>query len=322
MSDPGQQLTFAVSEEDAGRRLDAFLNEKCPDLSRNRIQGDLEEGRVLVEGRRRPKSFKLKAGHTVTYTPGQSTPMEAVAQDIPLDIVHQDDDLLILNKPAGLVVHPAAGHPDGTVVNALLHHCDGLSSVGDPLRPGIVHRLDRDTSGLMVVALNDRAHRHLAGQLKDRRLGRTYLALSWGTWDQDEGTLTGDVGRHPRHRQKMAVVHKSGRPAVTHYQVLEHHGFVQLCRVKLETGRTHQIRVHFAHNHHPIVGDPVYGDDSRAKSVHGLDRGQAQQLVQTARRQMLHAVELELEHPASGEILHFRAEIPADMQRVLAVLTR
>jgi 23S rRNA pseudouridine1911/1915/1917 synthase len=315
-------LRFQVEESEAGQRLDAFLADHCPDLSRNRIQGDLEDGRVQVDGRSRPKGFKLRAGSRIDYLPGELKELTATPQDIPLDIIHQDEDILILNKPAGMVVHPAIGHPDGTVVNALLHHCQGLEAGQDPLRPGIVHRLDRDTTGLLAVALNDRAHRHLSDQLRDRRMGRTYLALSWGSWNESEGALSGDIGRNPRQRQKMAVVHQGGRVAVTHYEVLEDHGFVQLCRVKLETGRTHQIRVHFAQNSHPVVGDPLYGDDSRAKSVHPLDRVLAARVVRLADRQMLHACRLELEHPATGKIMTFEVPVPADMTAVLDLLNK
>ena len=314
-------LKFSVSEDDVGLRLDTFLVKRCPDLSRNKIQSDFKDELILVQGRVRPKSFKLKVGWKVEYTPGQVQEMEAVPQDIPLDIIYQDDDILILNKPVGIVVHPAIGHPDGTVVNALLHHFQGLEAGDDPLRPGIVHRLDRDTSGLLAVALNHRAHAHLADQLRDRRMGRNYLALSWGSWKEDSGKLEGDIGRHPRQRQKMAIVPEGGRHAVTWYEVLENYGFVQLCKVKLETGRTHQIRVHFAHNHHPVVGDPMYGDDNRAKAVHALDRTKAAQIVRYASRQMLHAWKLELEHPTSGQILKFEAPVPADMQQVLDILS-
>lgn len=311
---------FLVTAAEAGQRLDAFLGNRCPELSRNRIQGDLAEGRVLVDDRPRPKSFRLKEGTRVRYLPGERPPLVAVAQDIPLKVVYRDDDILIIDKPAGLVVHPAVGNPEGTLVNALLHLCGGLSTGSDPLRPGIVHRLDRDTTGLLAVALNDRAHRHLAAQLRDRRMGRTYLALSWGAWGEDEGILRGDIGRHPRDRRKMAVVAEGGRKSTTGYRVLASFGFVQLCRVKLETGRTHQIRVHFAHHHHPVVGDAVYGDDGRARTVHPLDHATALRLVQTARRQMLHAVRLELEHPVSGETLSFTAPVPEDLALALELL--
>jgi 23S rRNA pseudouridine1911/1915/1917 synthase len=311
---------FTVGPDDEGQRLDSFLTEQCPDLSRSRIHTDMKDDRVLVDNRLRPKGFRLKAGSRVVFRPGVKAEMVAVAQDIPLDIVHEDEHILIVNKPVGMVVHPAVGHPDGTLVNALLYHCKNLSTEGGPLRPGIVHRLDRDTSGLMTVALTDMAHRHLSEQLQDRRMGRTYVTVSWGRWKEDEGTLTGDIGRHPRFRQKMAVVTQAGKPAVSRYRVLEDFGFVQLCEVQLETGRTHQIRVHFNHFGHPVLGDLMYGDDQRARGIHNLDRRQADRMVKAARRQMLHATGLKLVHPATGEILEFSAETPADMSRILAIL--
>jgi 23S rRNA pseudouridine1911/1915/1917 synthase len=220
-----------------------------------------------------------------------------------------------------MVVHPAPGHQSGTLVHALLYHCpEDLSGIGGIQRPGIVHRLDRDTSGLMTVALTDMAHRHLSEQLQDRRMGRTYVTVSWGRWKEDEDTLTGDIGRHPRFRQKMAVVTQGGKPAISRYRVLEDFGFVQLCEVQLETGRTHQIRVHFHHFGHPVLGDLMYGDDQRARGIHNLDRRQADRMVKAAGRQMLHATALKLVHPSTGEILEFSAEPPADMAGVLAIL--
>jgi 23S rRNA pseudouridine1911/1915/1917 synthase len=311
---------FTVESADEGQRLDSFLAERCPDLSRSRIHTDMNQNLVLVDGRPRPKGFRLRAGNKVVFRPGIVIPMKAVAQDIPLDIIHEDDHLLVVNKPVGMVVHPAVGHPDGTLVNALLHHCHNLPAGGDPLRPGIVHRLDRDTSGLLAVALTDAAHRHLSEQLQDRRMGRTYLTISWGQWKEDEGTLTGDIGRHTRFRQKMAVVGKGGKPAVSRYRVLEDFGFAQYCEVQLETGRTHQIRVHFTHFGHPVVGDKMYGDNLRAKGVHNLDRRQADRMVKAAGRQQLHAAELKLIHPDSGQSLEFSAPLPADMNGVLAIL--
>ncbi len=318
-NDP-EDRCFTVEPPEEGMRLDRFLAERCPDLSRNRIHSDMNQNMVMVDGRPRPKGFRLRGGSQVVFRPGTVTPMEAVPQDIPLDIVHEDDQLLVVNKPVGMVVHPAVGHPDGTLVNALLHHCGNLSTGGGPLRPGIVHRLDRDTSGLLVVALTDATHRHLSEQLQDRRLGRTYLTVSWGQWKEDEGTLTGDIGRHPRFRQKMAVVGQGGKPAVTRYRVLEDFGFAQFCEVHLETGRTHQIRVHFAHNGHPVVGDQMYGDDQRAKGIHNLDRRQADRMVKAAKRQQLHAAKLKLIHPGTEQTLEFSAQPPADMNGVLAIL--
>jgi 23S rRNA pseudouridine1911/1915/1917 synthase len=321
MTDSGTaEQTFVVEAAEAGLRLDQFLAERCADISRSRIHTDMKDGRVLVDGRARAKGFRVGAGASITYRPAPREPMAAVAQDIPLDIVHRDEHLLIVNKAAGMVVHPAVGHPDGTLVNALMYHCRDLAAAGDPLRPGIVHRLDRDTTGLMAVALTEHAHHHLADQLKDRRMGRIYRTLSWGQWPDDAGVLTGAIGRHPRLRQKMAVVERGGRSATTRYTVLEDFGFVQSCRVELETGRTHQIRVHFAHHGHPVVGDHMYGDDKRARGIHNLDRTQADRMVKLAARQMLHAAELHLEHPETGEQMQFAADLPPDMAAVLAGL--
>ncbi|MCP4293517.1 MAG: RluA family pseudouridine synthase [bacterium] len=313
---------FSVTEEDAGMRLDAFLVQKCPDISRTKIQSDLGEGLIQVQGRQRPKGFRLKVGWQVTFSPSPVKALEAIAQDLPLNIVYHDEDILILNKAAGMVVHPAVGHPNGTVVNALLFHFKDLTAGDNPLRPGIVHRLDRDTSGLMAVALNDKAHNALAEQLRERVMGRRYQALSWGQWNESEGTLKGDIGRHPRNRIRMAVVETNGRSAVTHYEVTEDFGFAQLCHVKLETGRTHQIRVHFTHFHHPVLGDPTYGDDRRVLGVHPLDRVRAQAMVKNSTRQMLHAWKLDLVHPVTGEEMTFEAELPADMARVLEGLRK
>jgi 23S rRNA pseudouridine1911/1915/1917 synthase len=244
----------------------------------------------------------------------------AVPQDIPLKIVYADEDLIIVDKPAGLVTHPAPGHSTGTLVNALLYHCGQLASTGDPLRPGLVHRLDRETSGLLAVALSPRALKSLAAQLKDRTLGRTYLALSWGTWPEASGTLSGDIGRNARDRQRMAVVERGGREAITHYEVVDDLSFVQLCRVKLATGRTHQIRVHFAHHGHPVVGDPVYGDDRRAMNVRPVDRSAATRLIKGVPRQFLHAAELELRHPADGRLVTASSPLPPDLAGPLARL--
>jgi len=230
-------LTFTVSDEHDEMRLDRFVATVQSEISRSRIQVDMAAGRVLVDGIERPKGFRVKPAQVVTYQPVAPPVMSAVAQEMKLDIIHQDEHLVIVNKPVGLVVHPAVGHPDGTLVNGLLHYFKDLQAGGDPLRPGIVHRLDRDTSGLIAVALTDQAHRLLAEQLQDHAMGRTYHALSWGRWPQSAGTLNGDIGRHPRFRQKKAVVERGGRSATTHYEVLDDFSFAQHCRVDLETGR-------------------------------------------------------------------------------------
>lgn len=310
-------LVFRVESAEEGLRLDAFLAGRCPEHSRSRIQNDLAEGRARVDGRVRAKNFRLAGGENVEFEPSPVRELSAEPQDIPLNIVHEDDSILILDKPAGLVVHPAAGAPDGTVVNALLHHGSRLADSGNALRPGIVHRLDRDTTGLLAVALTEQAHRSLSEQLRDHSMGRTYLALSWGRWPDAEGRLEGNIGRHPKQRHRMAVVHSGGRRAVTHYRVLEDLDFAQYCEVRLETGRTHQIRVHFANEGHPVIGDPVYGSDQRVRGVHPLDKARAERVVARAGRQMLHAARLELRHPATGETMVFEAPLPADFREAL-----
>jgi len=318
MPDAPAPRVFTVSEEDRDARLDHFLTARCDDLTRSRVQKAVAAGAALVDGRERPSRFRLTPGQRVVFTPPPPPPSDIPPEDLPLDVIHQDDEILVLNKAAGMVCHPAAGHRTGTLVNALRHRFSRLPG-GDEVRAGLVHRLDKDTTGLMVVALTDRAHADLGDQLRDRSLGRTYLALSWGQWRRDEDTLVGDMGRHPTQRLRMAVV-GGGRRAVTRYRVEEDFGFVQLCRVNLETGRTHQIRVHFAAHGHPVVGDPLYGDDARVKQVHPLDREAARRMVAGAGRQMLHALRLELTHPAGGERLVFEAPPPPDMAEVLAGL--
>ncbi len=311
--------SFTVEAADGGQRLDVFLAGRCPDLSRAHVQRALAAGRVVVDGRPRPKGYRLRSGQRVLLEPLPPPPSSVVAEDLPLRVVHEDTHLLVIDKEAGQVVHPAPGHARGTLANALVHRCRQLA--GPAVRPGIVHRLDRDTSGLLVVALTEAALRSLAGQLRSREMKRLYLALAWGAWPQAAGVLHGNVGRNPTRRQRMAVLPEGGRPAVTRFEVAEDFGFVQLCRVRLETGRTHQIRVHFAHHGHPIVGDPVYGEDGRARNVHPLDRQLALRLVGAAGgRQLLHATELSFVHPAGGELMTFRSPPPPSLQGALDLL--
>ncbi len=310
-------LDFTVSDAETGQRLDRFLTEHCPDFSRSQIQNSFPAELVQVDGQNRPKGFKLKAGSRVRFTPPPQTEIDAVPQEIPLNIIYEDEHILVVDKQHDLVVHPAPGHPDGTLVNGLLYHCTHLAEGTNALRPGIVHRLDRGTTGLLVVALNDRSHRSLADQLRQRTMGRIYQALSWGHWPEDTGTLTGAIGRHPKQRQKMTVVDSGGRSAQTKYQVSEDYGFCQLCRVELQTGRTHQIRVHFAHAGRPIVGDPMYGNDRRARNVRPVERPLAATMMSRVDRQMLHAAQLHLEHPNSGQRLEFTATLPEDMALVI-----
>ena len=280
-------ISLTAAGEDAGARLDAFLARSLPALTRSAAVRLIEAGAVLVDGRTAAKSCRLAGGEAVSVALPDPEPIEALPQDIPLDVVYEDEDVIVVNKPAGLVVHPAPGHPDGTLVNALLHHCgSSLSGIGGELRPGIVHRIDRDTSGLIIAAKNDAAHQALSAQLQDHTLARTYEAVVVGNLREDRGTVDAPIGRHHTDRKKMAVTDRGGRAAVTHWEVLERfQGFTHV-RCRLETGRTHQIRVHMAHLGHPICGDTVYG---ARKPVPGLTG------------QCLHAVGLRFIHPRTGE---------------------
>ena len=319
-------LAYTIPDEAAGQRLDKALAAGLPDLSRSRVQALLEQGCVRGDGRTiTDPSLRVKPGQTFQVeVPGAET-AEPVPQDIPIDVVFEDADVLVIDKPAGLVVHPAAGNPDGTLVNALLAHCgDSLSGIGGVKRPGIVHRLDKDTSGLMVVAKNDRAHHGLSDQFSDRTLSRTYLALVWGVPNPTQGRIEGNIGRSSADRKKMAVVTGGGKHAATKYRVLKSFGMAaSLVECVLETGRTHQIRVHLTHIGHPLVGDPLYG---RGRS--GRPGGKfASLLPEPVRsslvgfpRQALHAAALTFRHPVSGEIVTFRSPIPADIHELIVTL--
>ena len=281
------RTSLTAASEDRGVRLDSFLAGRVPELTRSAAARLIETGRVTVAGRTAAKSCRLEGGELVEAELPDPEPTQALPQDIPLDVVYEDGDVIVVNKPAGLVVHPAPGHPDGTLVNALLHHCgSSLSGIGGELRPGIVHRIDRDTSGLIIAAKNDAAHQALSAQLQDHTLARTYEAVVVGNLREDRGTVDAPIGRHHTDRKKMAVTDRGGRRAVTHWEVLERfQGFTHV-RCRLETGRTHQIRVHMAHLGHPICGDTVYG---ARKPVPGLTG------------QCLHAVGLRFIHPRTGE---------------------
>jgi 23S rRNA pseudouridine1911/1915/1917 synthase len=296
----------------AGMRLDQALAELLPAYSRSRLQQGLKAGRLRVDGAVRRPRDPVAGGETVSGELALETETIAVAQNIPLAIRHEDADLLVIDKPAGLVAHPAAGNRDGTLVNALLHHAPELAALP---RAGLVHRLDKDTTGLLVVARSLRAHAALVEQLQARRIEREYLAVVDGV-PVAGGTVDAPVGRHPVDRRRMAVT-PGGKPAVTHYRVLRRFRAHALLRVKLETGRTHQIRVHMAHIRLPLLGDPVYGGRPR------LPPGAAPrciEAIQHFRRQALHAERLALTHPATGERLQWRAEIPADLAELLAML--
>ena len=297
--------TLRPAETDAGVRVDAWLAGELEGFTRSAVQRLLEEGRVLVDGRALAKNYRLGGREVLTVELPEPEPMDTLPQNIPLDVVYEDGDVIVVNKPKGLVVHPAPGHPDGTLVNALLFHCGGsLSGVGGTLRPGIVHRIDRDTSGLIIAAKNDFAHQALAAQLQDHSLARTYECVAVGGFREDAGTVDAPIGRHPAERKKMAVV-PGGRPAVTHWEVLERFSGHTHLRCRLETGRTHQIRVHLAYLGRPILGDTVYG---AKKAVPGLQG------------QCLHAVGLRFTHPRTGEAVELSCPLPEEFRAVLARL--
>ncbi|PLZ06577.1 RluA family pseudouridine synthase [Fischerella thermalis] len=302
---------ISLQVEEQGERLDRYLTERLTDLSRSRIQQLIEQGQVQLNGKIcTSKKTSVKQGDRICLEIPPAEPLELTAQDIPLDILYEDDQLLILNKPAGLVVHPAPGHPDGTLVNAILAHCPNLPGIGGVQRPGIVHRLDKDTTGAIAIAKTEFAHQHLQAQLKAKTAQREYLGVVYGVPKTENGTIDLPIGRHPVDRKKMAVVspEKGGRPATTHWRILERLGNYTLMHFQLETGRTHQIRVHSAHIGHPIVGDPVY---SSGRSVGVNLPGQA-----------LHAWRLRLQHPVSEEWIEVTAPIPQTFKTLLEVLKR
>ncbi|HEY9721398.1 MAG TPA: RluA family pseudouridine synthase [Oscillatoriaceae cyanobacterium] len=296
---------FVVAPEQAGQRLDQFCQGQLAELSRSRCQALIEAEHVRVNGRAAKASQKLRAGETVDVALPPVEPAEVAAEAIPLKVVYEDPDLLVIDKPQGMVVHPAPGSPSGTLVNALLHHAQDLSGIGGVARPGIVHRLDKDTSGLLVVAKNDQAHHALAAQIAAKTAVRQYWAVVRGHMPEQEGRVEAPIARHPSHRQKMAVV-AGGRSAATRWRVLEEFKGFSLLELTLETGRTHQIRVHLAHLGHPVVGDPVYGGDLK--------------LPVKLAGQALHARRLAFEHPRTGERLCFEAEPPENFQKLLHYL--
>ena len=300
-----------VEPAGAGERLDAWVADRLDALSRSRAAQLIAEGRVRLNGEPAKKSERLETGDAVEVEIPEPEPSEVEPEAIPLEIIHEDDALAVVNKPAGLVVHPAPGHRTGTMVNALLHHLDDLSGIGGVKRPGIVHRLDKDTSGLLIVAKHDRAHRRLSAALKRRDIHRIYLAASWGHLDEDRVTVDAPVGRSHRNRKRMAVV-DDGRRAVTHFRRIERWVAADLLEAELESGRTHQIRVHLAHIGHPVIGDELYGAGG-AKGISGPGHVWARELERKVPRQFLHAHRLVFEHPVSGERMRFEAPLPGPL---------
>ena len=324
-------MAFEVAEGNASDRLDRWLAQQIPDLSRGRIQSLIKDGHVTRDGRTIVEAnTRVKPAEIYSVNVPEAEPSNVTAEAIPLKVVYEDQSVIVIDKPAGLVVHPAAGHASGTLVNALIAHCgDSLSGIGGVKRPGIVHRLDKDTSGLLVVAKTDAAHQSLSDQFRvhgeDGRLHRAYLALVWGIPVRPKGTIDAALARSTANRTKIAVSrHETARHAVTHYEVLETFqgdkaaATVSLVRLELETGRTHQIRVHLAHIGHPVLGDPVYGAGFKTREA---ALGQpVRKLVERLHRQALHAAELGFEHPKSGKPKTFESPLPLDMAEVIEAL--
>ncbi|WP_435924954.1 RluA family pseudouridine synthase [Paenibacillus sp. DYY-L-2] len=300
-----ESMEWTADAEAAKERIDKFVKAQTGEqFSRSQIQLWIEQGNIVVNGNQVKTNHKIAAGDVISLTVPEAEPVEIVPEDIPLDIYYEDSDVIVVNKERGMVVHPAPGHASGTLVNALMHHCKDLSGINGELRPGIVHRIDKDTSGLIMAAKNDKAHASLAAQLKEHSVTRKYFAIVHGNVSHDQGTIDAPIGRDPQDRKMYTVIERNSKHAVTHFQVAERFGDYTLLELKLETGRTHQIRVHMKFIGHPLVGDPMYG---RSKGI--KMSGQA-----------LHAAVLGFVHPSSGEYLEFTAPLPADMEDVLQAL--
>ncbi len=301
-----EQAVLTAAPEDKGGRIDKYISDNIAELTRSAVQGLIEKGLVLAGGKAISKNYKLRGGEEISVIIPEPEPMDAVPEDIPLDIVYEDDDLLVVNKPKGMVVHPAHGNYTGTLVNALLHHCgDSLSGINGVIRPGIVHRIDKNTSGLLIVAKNDASHLKLAEQIKVHSFTREYEAVACGYFKDTEGTVDAPIGRHKTDRKKMCVTTENSRNAVTHFSVIKQYGGYAHVRLRLETGRTHQIRVHLSYIGHPVLGDDVYG-----KPYKGLEG------------QCLHARKIGFVHPTTGEYMEFESDLPDYFVSVLNKLEK
>lgn len=297
-----EQKNFKV-EEQKSIRIDKYLTKQLEDFSRSKVQQLISEGLVFVNDERIKANYKVENGDVIAVTIPEPEEIDIKSENIPLEILYEDEDIVVINKPQGMVVHPGAGNPDGTLVNALLYHIDDLSGINGEIRPGIVHRLDKDTSGVLVVAKNDTAHVHLSEQLQNRTVKRTYWAIVHGQIPHEHGTIDAPIGRDPHDRQKFTVI-KDGKEAITHFKVLEHFNHYTWVEVSLETGRTHQIRVHFNYINHPVAGDTTYGPRKTLKG----------------KGQFLHARALEFIHPRTKETMHFEAELPEIFEKNLEIL--
>ncbi len=312
-----RQLFFA--EDNPVCRLDSFIADSLPDISRSQIKKLIDSQAITINGAAVKASHKLKGGETICVDLPAPEPIEATPEKIPLQVLYEDSDLIVIDKPAGMVVHPAAGHTRGTLVNALLHHCQDLAGIGGTLRPGIVHRIDKDTSGVMVATKNDQSHIHLAEQFKEHTINRVYIALVQGCPKETKGTINLPIGRHPVQRKKMSSIARQGKHAVTHWKVLQQFPAAQMTLIefKLETGRTHQIRVHFSEMGYPLIGDPLYGR-SLGKTTQDL---QLNKLIKALPGQALHARTLGFIHPKNGRYLEFSSEIPETLNKIIDYLT-
>jgi 23S rRNA pseudouridine1911/1915/1917 synthase len=311
-----QQLT--IDKETIGKRLDAFLASQLTDISRTRLQRAIDDGDVLVNGRPVKPSYKLRAGDQVEIDLPEPPPVELLAEAIPLNIIHEDDDLIVVDKPAGMVVHPGAGIESGTLANALAYHFNQLSGTAGRIRPGIVHRIDKETSGLLVVAKNDAAHMRISEQFHDRKVFKMYVALVYGRVSQSIGDIEANIGRSPHNRMKMAVLRGgAGRYAHTIFQVVDRHTDFSLLKVQIKTGRTHQIRVHLAHIGHPVVGDALYGQGRENTLRNTIMKRE----IRLLSRHFLHAAQLEFAHPSTGELMKFESPLPAQLTNFLALLS-
>ncbi|WP_223226091.1 RluA family pseudouridine synthase [Sporomusa sp. GT1] len=301
----GAETRIETMSDEQGLRIDVLLAKRFPELSRSHLQKLIADDLVTVNGKLIKANYKVQAEDSIRIIFPEAKPVEIAAEAIPLDILYEDADIIVINKPRGMVVHPAAGNYAGTLVNALLEHCQDLSGINGEIRPGIVHRLDKDTSGVMVAAKNDRAHIALAEQIKNRTASRKYVAIVHGTIAEEQGIINAPIGRHPSDRKKMAVTFSNSKEAITRFRVIERFINYTLVECKLQTGRTHQIRVHMQYISHPVVGDPKYGPEKKRFAISG---------------QALHSAELSLKHPISGEELLFTAPVPPDMADILTKL--